>query len=121
MNHIQYLSAVLFAMSALLPAQAPTPSTPANPGKPAASITVTGCLQKTDTEAYTLTSSEGKRYELRTNNSEIKFSDHVGQQVTASGASGAAVPSVPPAATKVDPQGFLDVISLVVLNPTCKP
>jgi hypothetical protein len=111
--------AVLFAMSVLSPAQAPPQNQP-TPAKPGTSMTVTGCLQKTETEAYTLTSSEGKRYELRTNNTQIKFADHVGQQVTATGANAPTVPSAPPA-TKVDPQGFLDVISLVVLNPTCQP
>jgi hypothetical protein len=119
MNRTKYISAALFAMSVLLPAQAPSPSTPPSPAKPSTSISVSGCLQKTETEAYTLTTSEGRRFELRTANSEIKFADHVNQQVTATGATGAAVPSAPPV-TKVDPQGFLDVITLVVLNPTCK-
>ncbi len=116
-----YISAGLLAMSMLLLAQVPPQNPPPAPAKPGNSISVTGCLGKTETEAYTLTSSEGKRYELRTNNSEIKFAEHVGQQVTATGAAGQAPPGVPPTATKVDPQGFLDVIALVVLNPACQP
>ncbi len=110
------MAAVLFATSWFLSAQPP----PTVPSRPEAPISVTGCLQKTETEAYTLTSSEGKRYELRTNNTEIRFADHVGQQVTATGAGSAAAPNIPPATTKADPQGFLDVIALVVVSPTCR-
>jgi len=115
-----FISVGLLAMSMLLLAQVPTQNPSPVPAKPG-SISVTGCLEKTPTEAYTLTSSDGKRYELRTNNSEIKFAAHVGQRVTATGAAGQAPPGVPPTATKVDPQGFLDVIALVVLSPTCQP
>jgi len=117
MNLTARVSTILFVTSTLLSAQAPQ----TQPAKPPASVTVTGCLQRTQTSSYTLTSSDGKRYELRAVNADIKLADHVDQSVTVTGASAQTAPNVPPPATKVDPQGFLDVIALVVLSPSCKP
>jgi hypothetical protein len=106
------MAVVLFAMSVGLHAQASVPNAS---GKQSASLTVTGCLQKSPTEAYTLTDTDGKRYELRTVNTEIKFADHLDQRITVTAA------STPGSTTKTDQQGFLDVIALVVQSPSCKP
>jgi hypothetical protein len=108
---MRVISVMLFAMAVTLTAQNPVPNAPV---KPSTSLSVTGCLQKTQTEAYTLTNSEGKRYQLRTVNPEIKFAEHVDQRVTITAASATE-------AAKEDEQGLLDVVALVVQSGSCKP
>jgi hypothetical protein len=110
MKAILGVCVVLTAMTIGVPAQGPEQATPPKP----ATVSVSGCLQKTETQAYTLTSSERKRYQLRTANTEIRFVDHVDQRVTLTAAAGTSVP------TKGDQEDFLDVVALVVQSQSCK-
>jgi hypothetical protein len=67
-------------------AQAPTASASATQAKqnPKAPSMVTGCLQKGDQPGeITLTAADGKIYDLRSDT--VKFDEHVGHQVTATG------------------------------------
>jgi hypothetical protein len=67
-------------------AQAPTTPTSATQAKqnPKTPSLVTGCLQKGDQPGeITLTAADGKIYDLRSDT--VKFDEHVGHQVTATG------------------------------------
>jgi hypothetical protein len=67
-------------------AQAPTTPASATQAKqnPKAPSMVTGCLQKGDQPGeITLTAADGKIYDLRSDT--VKFDEHVGHQVTATG------------------------------------
>ncbi|MEO5926412.1 MAG: hypothetical protein ABIR70_21495 [Bryobacteraceae bacterium] len=78
------------------------------------SVTVTGCIEKSTTEEYSLTSQDGKKYELRTINNEIKLADHVGHRVTVTAAGPRAGTNVP-STERVS----LDVIALAMVSQSC--
>src|SRR5437016_13556391 len=68
---------------ALLAQETPAPATTAKPMHP--KTTVTGCLQKGDAaDEFAITGEDGKTWELRS--STVKLTDHVGHQVTVTGA-----------------------------------
>ena len=86
----------------------------APPAPKGGSVTVTGCLAKTTTEEYSLTSDEGKKYELRTVNNDIKLADHVGHRVTVTAAGPAGDTKGP-----TTEHSSLDVIALVMVSQSC--
>jgi opacity protein-like surface antigen len=66
------------------PATASAAQAKQDPKAATSSKTVTGCLQKGDQPGeITLTASDGKIYDLRSDT--VKFDEHVGHQVTATG------------------------------------
>lgn len=69
------------AKPATVPVAAPAPLAPTAAAQP---LTVTGCLQKgTQPGEVTLTGTDGKSYDLRSDS--VKLDQHIGHQVTVTG------------------------------------
>lgn len=81
---------------------------------------VTGCLQRgTSSGDFTITASDGKKYDLRSSTSSVKLEDHVGHRVTIKGTpeTGSAKSSTN---TKTGTAETLDVSSLSMVSTSCQ-
>ena len=81
---------------------------------------VTGCLQRgTSSGEYTLTASDGKKYDLRSSSTTVKLYDHINHRVTIKGMpqSGSEKSST---TSKAGSPEMLNVTSLTMVSTSCQ-
>jgi hypothetical protein len=81
---------------------------------------VTGCLQRgTSSGDFTITASDGKKYDLRSSASSVKLEDHVGHRVTIKGTAetGSTKSS---SNSKTGTAETLEVSSLSMVSTSCQ-